>query len=119
MKTYVKQFACSIILIMVLSVGVYASEKQKAEVVTIQTSAICGMCKKTIENAVLATEGVEEAQLNLSNKKIKIKFDPAKTSADKLRLVIADAGYDADGVKKKEDAFGKLPACCQRPGEGH
>lgn len=118
MKPTIKSFVSAIALILFLSVGVYASEKQKSEVVTIQTTAICGMCKKTIEKAVLATDGVEEAVLNLNTKKIKIKFDPAKTSADKLRTVIANTGYDADGVKKNEDSFNKLPECCQRPMPG-
>lgn len=118
MKATIKSFASAIALILVLSVGIAASERPKSEVVTIQTTAICGMCKKTIEKAVLATEGVEEAVLNLNTKKIKIKFDPAKTTANKLRTVIANTGYDADDVKKNEESFNKLPECCQRPMPG-
>lgn len=49
---------------------------------------------------------------------MKVKYDPLKTNPDKLREVIANTGYDADGVKKNETAFSKLPECCQRPMEG-
>ncbi len=113
-----KSFFCAVVLIAVTSAGVSAAESQKSKVVSIKTSAICGSCKNRIEKAVKATDGVQEAMLNLNSKKIKIKYDPSKTNADKLRAVIAGTGYDADDVKKNEDAFGKLPMCCQKPMEG-
>lgn len=118
MNATLKSFVASFALIAFISIGLHAAEKQKSETVTIQTSAICGSCKARLEKTLKATEGVEEAMLNLNNKKIKIKFDPAKTNADKLREVIANTGYDADNVKKNEEAFKKLPECCQRPMEG-
>ena len=118
MNNQAKSFLCSFILIAVLSIGVTAAEKQKSQTVTIKTSAICGSCKARIEKAVKGTEGVEEALLNLNNKKIKINYDPSKTNPDILREVIAATGYDADGVKKNETAFAKLPMCCQKPMPG-
>ncbi|MFM2305896.1 MAG: hypothetical protein RLZZ367_565 [Bacteroidota bacterium] len=121
MKAIVKQFTAAMVLILVMSAGVYASEKGKSAVVTIKTSAICGSCKARLEKAVKAVDGVEEALLNLNNKKMKIKYDPAKTSPERLREVISATGYDADDVKKNEQAFGKLPQCCQTPmpGDAH
>jgi mercuric ion binding protein len=116
MKKLMREFICAVILITAVSAGVKAAEKH--QVVNIQTSAICGSCKARLEKAVKAVDGVDEAMLNLNNKKMKIKYDPAKTDPDKLREVIAGTGYDADGVKKKEDAFNKLPQCCQKPMEG-
>ena len=118
MKIQLKSFFCSFILIAILSIGVTAAEKQKSQTITIQTSAICGSCKARIEKVLKATDGVEEVLLNLNNKKVKIKYDPSKINADKLREVIANTGYDADGVKKNEVAFGKLPMCCQKPMPG-
>lgn len=118
MKPILKSFMASVVLILVLSAGVYAAEKQKSEVANIKTSAICGSCKKRIERVLLATPGVEEAILNLNNKKVKVKFDASKVTLVQIKQVIADTGYDADDVKKNEDAFNKLPECCQRPMEG-
>ena len=117
MSHQIKSFFCAVSLILVLSAGVNAAAKQKSETITIKTSAICESCKARIEKKLKATEGVEEAFLNLNNKKVKIKFDPTKTDADKLRLVIANSGYDADDVKKNAESFDKLPACCQKPME--
>lgn len=118
MKMMIKQFISAIVLILVMSVGVYAAEKGKSAVVTIKTSAICGSCKARLEKAVKAVDGVEEAMLNLNSKKMKVKYNPEKTSPEKLREVISATGYDADGVKKNEQAFGKLPQCCQTPMPG-
>ncbi|MCX6200263.1 MAG: heavy metal-associated domain-containing protein [Bacteroidetes bacterium] len=117
MNKNLKSFFCAVAIILVLSVGVRASEKQKSQTVTIQTSAICETCKARLEKKLKAVDGVEEAMLNLNNKKIKIKFDPTKTNAIALREIIASTGYDADALKKNAEAFEKLPQCCQKPME--
>ena len=115
MRTQLKSFVCAAVLITFLSIGVKAAVKTKSETVVIQTSAICESCKARIEKALKSTDGVQTASLNLSDKKVKVKFDPDKTSADKIRTVISNTGYDADNVKKNEAGYGKLPHCCQKP----
>jgi copper chaperone CopZ len=114
MKNHIKSFATAFVLIFFLSAGLSAAVKFKSETVSIQTSAICESCKRRIEKALKAVEGVEEAILNLNNKKVKVKYDPAKVTADQLRTAISNTGYDADNVKKSETAFNKLPHCCQK-----
>jgi len=117
MKTQLKSFVCAIALITFMSVGMEAIAKNKGATVSIKTSAVCESCKKRIEKAVLAVEGVEKASLNLGNKEIKVKYDPAKTSPEKIRSAVSGTGYDADDVKKNEQAYTKLPHCCQKTGE--
>lgn len=118
MKVVVKSFLSAFLLIGLLAVAIKAEAKPKSETVTIKTSAICGSCKNRIEKVLKATAGVEEAVLNVNNKKVKVKYDPSQITADQIRQVIAKTGYDADDVKKDEAAFNKLPTCCQRPMEG-
>ena|ERR1019366_1234171 len=118
MKKQAIHFLSATTLILILSFALKAAVKGKGETVTIQTSAICESCKKRIEKAVKATDGVQEANLNLNNKKIKVKYDPALVSPDQIRTAIANTGYDADYIKKNEEAFNKLPMCCQHPEEG-
>ena len=115
MKSQFKNLFCAIVLILSLSVAVSAADKQKSQIISIKTSAICESCKARLEKTLKAIEGVEEAVLNLNNKKVKIKFDADKTDATKLREVIANVGYDADDVKKNTAAYEKLPMCCQKP----
>jgi copper chaperone CopZ len=116
MKTQVKYFLSAAVLILFLSFGANAAVKAKTNTVTIQTSAICESCKNRIEKALKATDGVKEANLNLNNKKIKVKYDPTVISDEQVRTVISNTGYDADYIKKNEEAYTKLPKCCQSTG---
>ncbi len=118
MKVSVKSFFAAFLLITMLATAIRVEARPKSATVTIQTSAICGSCKNRIEAALKATEGVEEAMLNLNTKKVKVKYNPAKVSENQIRLVIVNSGYDADDMKKDEAAFHKLPMCCQKPMPG-
>ena len=116
MKSSIKYFASALLLITILTGMVSASRPKAAEVVTIQTSAVCESCKARIEKALKSADGVISASLNLDNKKIKVKYNPDKTSPDQIRTVIAGTGYDADGIKASPEAFNNLPKCCQKAG---
>jgi copper chaperone CopZ len=116
MNPHVKQFILAFALIGIVSIGVEAAVLIKTETVTIQTSAICEKCKERIETALKSLPGVESAILSLSNKKIKVKYDSNKISADNIRNNISKTGYDADNVKADAVAFKGLPSCCQKGG---
>jgi periplasmic mercuric ion binding protein len=116
MKTTIKSFLSAFILVAIMSMGTEAIAAAKTKVVSIKTSAVCGSCKARIEKAVSSIEGVEAAILNLNNQKVKVKYDPAKTSPEKIREVVANTGYTADEVKANEEAYHKLPGCCKKAG---
>jgi mercuric ion binding protein len=116
MKAHTKYIALSGLLILFLCSFVSAPYKLKPEVMTIQTSAVCENCKARIERALKSTDGIISASLNLNDKKIKVKYDPEKTSPTQIRTLIANTGYDADDVKRNTEAFNKLPHCCQKDG---
>jgi mercuric ion binding protein len=112
MKTPIKYLVSALMLIVFASSFV----NLKTEVVNIQTSAICESCKARIERALKSTPGVASANLNLDDKKVKVKFYPEKISADQIRTVIANTGYDADNIRRTETAYKNLPNCCQKAG---
>jgi len=116
MKTQIRFFAGALILVALLSSFTGYAAKSKSEVVNIKTSAVCESCKARIEKALKSTDGVLAANLNLNDKKVKVKFNPDKTTADQIRTVISNTGYDADNVKKSAEGFNKLPHCCQKSG---
>jgi mercuric ion binding protein len=116
MKTSINYFAIVLLLLTTVSVFAGTPAKPKTEVVTIQTSAVCEACKDRIEKALKSTDGIISANLDLKDKKIKVKYNPDKTAPDQIRTVIANTGYDADGVKKNTEAFTRLPKCCQKEG---
>ena len=83
------------------------------QTIKIQTSAVCGMCKDRIEGTLNAIEGVEEARLDLTTKKVKVKFDDSKQSEASLKAIITKIGYAADELPADEEAFNGLPGCCK------
>ncbi|HNW61321.1 MAG TPA: heavy-metal-associated domain-containing protein [bacterium] len=75
----------------------------------------CETCVATIEAAVKKVAGVTAISIDLKGKMAHVQYDAAKTDQRKIEMAIADAGYDANDVKRNEAAHAKLPACCQTP----
>ena len=73
----------------------------------------CGMCKKTIEKAVNAVDGVQSANWDVKKKKIDVTFDGSKTDEMAIHNAIAASGYDTEKVAGSEEAYKTLPGCCQ------
>ena len=96
-----------------------AQEKvgEKVKTVKIQTSAICGMCKKRIEKELNYTKGIIFAELDVETAELTVKYKTKHISADDIRQILASIGYDADDVKKNEEAHAALPKCCRVKGE--
>jgi mercuric ion binding protein len=88
----------------------------KVKTVTVQTSAQCGDCKSRIEGGLNYTKGVKFAELDMTTKKVTIRFKPKMTNTEALKKVISSIGYDADEVKADPEAIKKLPLCCQPGG---
>jgi periplasmic mercuric ion binding protein len=73
----------------------------------------CGMCKKTIEKAANAVDGVTNAVWDVEKKKIAVAFDETKTDAMAIHKAIAASGYDTEKVSGNTEAYNGLPGCCQ------
>lgn len=73
----------------------------------------CGMCKKTIEQAVISIDGVKKAEWNKETKKLKVTYDKHMVNLDHIHKAIAQAGYDTESVKASDASYNKLPGCCQ------
>ncbi len=96
--------------------GTAASEAQKTKTVTIQTNAICGDCKSRIEKELNYTKGVVYAELDLETKAVEVKYKTKVLSEEDLHNTINNLGYSTNKSKRNEEAFQKLPKCCQSPG---
>lgn len=95
--------------------GVAQGIKSKNDTVKIQTSAECDMCKAKLETEVGRMKGVKSVNVDLKTQVATVVYNNTKTSPDKIRTVISNAGYDADDVKANNRAKNKLPECC-KPG---
>jgi periplasmic mercuric ion binding protein len=108
-----------IILFALLFVSVLTlADKPKSETVKIKTSAICEMCKETIEKKLAFTKGVTDVNVDLDSKdKITtVVFNPKKTNVEKIKKAIAEVGYDADEKVAEAAGYDKLPGCCKKGG---
>ncbi len=86
----------------------------KTQSVTIQTSAVCGMCEETISKALIKEKGVKSVSMNIDTKAVVVTYNPKFTSPDKIRTAISMSGYDADAVPADAKAYDSLHACCKK-----
>lgn len=82
--------------------------------ITIKTSAVCGMCKTAIEGALNQVPGVKSAVLDVTTRKVKVKYNSKQVTPAELRQSIAAAGYDADDVPALSRSYEALPGCCKK-----
>jgi len=86
--------------------------------VKIKTSAVCEMCKKTIEHDLSFEKGVKSVKLDLDSNIVTVGYNAAKTDEQKIRLALTKVGYDADSLKADPKAMQRLPECCRDPKSG-
>ena len=96
-----------------------AQAKKGTQNVTISTPTVqCESCKKRIEEFLKREEGVWKVNVDYKKKQTKVTYVAERTNLENIKTAIANAGYDADDVKADEEAYKKLPKCCQRPEDG-
>lgn len=72
----------------------------------------CEMCKETIEGS-LKVEGIKTADWNKDTKIMTVAFDSTKITLDQIEKNVANVGYDNEKYKGDDNAYSKLPECCQ------
>jgi|TARA_A100001388_G_C28608162_1_gene421495 copper chaperone CopZ len=77
----------------------------------------CGMCKTTIEKAVLKVDGVEEADWGINSKILNIKFKENLDNRDdivkKIESAINMSGYETMNTTANQESYDALPMCCK------
>lgn len=90
-------------LMMMVSVGTFAADKKKQvvyEEVTFVTDIECKNCVKKCEANLPYEKGIKDCKIDLATHTVYFKFDPAKTSKEKLAKAIEKLGYSASEVQK-------------------
>ena len=98
--------------------GATSTTKPGLESVKLQSSAICDMCEKTIEENMIYEKGVKSVDVDLAASIIHVEYDARKTDPQALRTAVTKLGYAADDMLGDPVAFKKLPDCCQKEGCG-
>lgn len=72
----------------------------------------CQMCESTIEKAG-NDKRVAQVDWNKDTKMATLTYNPNKTNQEEILKRIALAGYDSQEFLAPDDAYAKLPGCCQ------
>ncbi len=89
-------------------------ENKSTDIVKVNLPTIqCGTCKKNIETALKKVNGINSINVSVKEKIATIDYDKSKINQDKIEAEITHVGYDANGKKKDEAAYEKLPECCK------
>ncbi|MGB0368699.1 MAG: heavy-metal-associated domain-containing protein [Flavobacteriales bacterium] len=105
--------AILLIIIATLSIN-FAQAQKKIETADIQTSAVCDMCKETIEKQLAFTKGVTAANLNVESGIVTVSFKSNKTTIAEVRKSINEVGYDADESPATKKGYENLHHCCRK-----
>lgn len=97
---------------MFVSIFSFAQTKSAVKTEKIKVWGNCEMCKAKIEKAAKSA-GVSYALWNDEAKVLTVKYTAGKTSTDKIEKKVAAAGYDTQNETATEEAYNKLPGCCQ------
>ncbi len=89
-------------------------KKEGIQAIQIKTSAVCDMCKETLEKAMAFEKGVKDSNLDVDSKILTVKFDPKRTSPERIKKAITLTGYDADDMPADSAAYKKLDPCCKK-----
>jgi copper chaperone CopZ len=92
------------------------AQQKNESTIDIMTSAICEMCKNTIEYELIYEKGVKDARLDLDSKWVTVTYNPQKTNPEAIRQRISLTGYHADSIQRDPEAYQKLPFCCRDGG---
>ena len=108
------KFISIIILAVLFGEVALAQEKKKTEEVKIKTSAVCDMCKYSLEKTMAYEKGVKTSSLDVVSKVITVTYNPERTTPQKIKKAICLTGYDADEIPADSAAYEKLHACCKK-----
>lgn len=68
------------------------------DTITLNISGMaCGGCANTVRQALLALDGVAQAEVSHVEAKAEVRYDPVKVTSEQLKSVIISAGYQVAG----------------------
>jgi copper chaperone CopZ len=114
---------CLLFFTLVLSASSYATNfvmhespchPPKGKVVSIQTSAVCGMCETTLSQGLLKTKGVKQVKMDMATKVLSVTYNPKFINEAGIRKAVSMLGYDADDVPANPASYEKLHSCCKK-----
>lgn len=112
MKNLLKYFAVLILAFSVnalMSSEAFAQKKnEKWEKVVFSTHIHCESCVAKLEANLAYEKGVKDLEISLEDQTVTFRFDPKKTTKEKLSAAMAKIGYEGKEVKDCDSG------CCEQ-----
>ena len=108
-----------LLVFILLSNAIHAQEPievQGGHQIEILTSAVCDMCKETLEYDLTFQRGVKSVNLDVPSKVLTVVYNERRTTPDAIRKRVTEIGYHADDLTRDPEAYENLPLCCQDNG---
>lgn len=122
-KTFLGAVAIGALAIIGIAL-LFADKKVESAVITIEGMS-CNNCADKISAALSKLEGVEEAEVSLSDGMARVKYDAAKVNVPAMEESITKLGYSVgaanapgDPMKKNEDLCEPSDDCCAQKSPG-
>lgn len=115
----------SLIGFLFFCINLASAQNKKPEWIVIKTPHLrCWQCEELINgylkraNGATMNNGLIQWKANLLQGTIRIQYWPDRTNPGVIKVVINNAGFDADDEKATEDAYKTLPPACKRAEDG-
>jgi len=103
-----------LILTFLLTIGfLLNAQNNKLVKETFKVWGKCDMCQEKIEDTTNDIEGVKIGKWSIASNILTVKYDPSKTSNEKIQKEIAGAGYDTELFSAKDEDYNNLHFCCK------
>lgn len=79
------------------------TEKKKKAEITFSVGMHCENCKTRIEKNITWEKGVKDLEIKLTEKTVRVVFDPRKTTKEKLKTAIEKLGYTCEISEQDKD----------------
>jgi copper chaperone CopZ len=88
------------------------AQSNKKETTSFWVAGACGMCEKTIENAV-DVKGVFALDYDLNAHRLTITYRPSVISIEQIHHLIHEAGYDTEAGVATDEQYNRVHGCCK------
>jgi copper chaperone len=58
----------------------------------------CEHCERTITGALQPVDGVRAVQVDIPTRQVRVDYDPAEVSVDRMKQILADEDYPVESV---------------------
>jgi len=108
-----KNLIFGITLLFVTYSSIAQEKKNKNAKYTFEVNGNCDQCKKRIEKASYAVNGVKMAVWDMETHQLAVLINEEKCSVLDVKKALAKVGHDTDEVKATNEIYEKLHSCCK------